>query len=86
MIKYPVFVHFNTGRYYTPEGQQIVAMYDGEVVTFTDLDRMITGSFQHANIREFIEVVMQYYDRGWYENCSMPLALKEEIKRGTERY
>lgn len=77
----PRFVHWNTLRHYTPEGQHIVAMFDGHWIYFADLDRRIYGKYEHPTSEFNTATIMHAYDKGWYVNCAIPEELKAEIKR-----
>ena len=66
-------IQFNTGRRYTVHGQRIVATrHDDGVVTFHDIDRMITGQFRVAVTEaEFTRAnVLSEYDRSLYDNTT----------------
>ena len=57
-------IHFNTGRKYTANGQQITAtLHDDGVVTFYDHSRMVDGQFAIADYVFCQKTVMNAYDQ-----------------------
>jgi hypothetical protein len=67
-------IRFNTGRKYTVHGQRIVAtLHDDGVVTFHDIDRMITGMLRDTVVTDvdFTQTwLMSEYDHGLYDNTN----------------
>lgn len=66
-------IQFNTGRRYTGYGQRIVAtLHDDGVVTFHDIDRMITGELEKIDDPACFNqtVVMEDYDHNHYQGTS----------------
>lgn len=63
-------VQFNTGRYYTAEGQKIVAVVVKGGIFFRDHSRGIDGyivcNMQHMSESDVKDNVMLAYDRGMY--------------------
>ena len=72
-------IKFNTGRSYTPQGQEIVAYQVGEpeedkdfdlffvTVRFIDLSRMVSGEIK--NVTELSQrTVMHFYDLCHYDS------------------
>jgi len=60
-------IEFNTKRFYSPEGQRIQAWLVGCQIYFNDLDRGIAGRLTGSNMTISKEIVMDYYDKGYYQ-------------------
>ncbi len=62
------YVRWNTGRYYGPDGQRIIAWQCDGMIYFQDVDRGIGGKFPHPEIEldGIKHVVMDHYDRNIY--------------------
>jgi hypothetical protein len=60
-------IEFNTKRYYGPEGQRIQAWMVGGQIYFHDLDRCIAGRLTGSHTEISKEIVMTFYDKGYYE-------------------
>lgn len=65
-------IQFNTGRYYTEQGQRIVAVKHENIIYFNDIDRGIDGMFAAPDdmfgaveLNQF--VVMSRYDHNSYD-------------------
>ena len=71
-------IEFNTGRYYAPEGQRIIATEfgnyddifnpegkDDQYVIFEDLTRHVKGKIFWCELNEYR--IMENYDKGNYE-------------------
>jgi hypothetical protein len=73
----PQRVQFNTGRPYAADGQIIAAVLQGNVVTFCDHSRLISGRFELLPItrlsmpEHLARIVMAHYDAGTYTNTSL---------------
>ncbi len=65
-------IRFNTRRKYTEFGQRIVAtLHDDGVVTFHDIDRMVTGEMTEKYDGHLVQSrVMEDYDHYRYTNSS----------------
>lgn len=62
-------IYFNTGRKYTPAGQEITAtLHEDGVVTFFDHSRKIDGEFSTFEELFGKADVMAAYDSGKYQN------------------
>jgi len=78
---------FNTGRYYSKDGQRIVAWLepyakDGlNKVHFMDIDRGINGYFFYGDVNLNEEVVMLTYDNGFYKSEQVPEQLLVEARK-----
>ena len=77
---------FNTQRQYSPEGQIIKVIYDGDnTAYFTDTTRGLTGSVkfpQHHDAQDTVqEKIMTLYDLGAYEWLS-----EKDFKKKWELY
>jgi hypothetical protein len=65
-------VQWQTGRFYTEQGQRMVAQTSGKYIQFTDLDRGINGVIPLATDHcidskyDLREVTMFNYDRNNY--------------------
>ena len=62
---------WNTGRYYTNDGQRIAAtiLDDGTTVYFVDVDRGIDGHILNGTLER--DAIMHAYDRHSYERPLM---------------
>lgn len=60
-------IEFNTGRKYAANGQNIVAVCDGQTVWFKDEARLIIGRFEMDEFDTFNQkTVLFYYDNNKY--------------------
>jgi hypothetical protein len=75
-------IRFNTGRKYTAFGQRIVAtLHDDGIVTFHDIDRMITGDIGVLDVDLFNpRSIMNAYDANHYTSSTR--AWKDGMMRG----
>lgn len=65
-------IEFNTGRYYSPEGQLIKAILIDNKIYFKDMSRQVEGVLfgRFETVTPFI--VLANYDRGYYHDHKYP--------------
>ena len=80
------FIQFNTGRFYSPEGQIIKAMEhtqdDVKGILFSDTTRQIMGFLPECALNQ--DEIMNGYDSIRYVPCDDPMALRALEKMDTE--
>lgn len=78
-------IQFNTNRQYSPEGQPIVAQWNGEYVMFADLARSMHGHFRWdggiADASAMQNAIMNNYDAGIYEHTAKTYAFFQFEKK-----
>ena len=66
-------IQFNTKRLYTASGQRIIAtLHDDNVVTFHDVDRMVSGEYAFDPEYDMLDqkALMQVYDHNQYQSTA----------------